>query len=381
MLLSAALIVRNEAENLARCLPPLASFADDIVVVDTGSDDETRAVARSAGARVFEFQWSDDYAAARNEALRHCRGEWVLSVDADEIYRPCPREELSSILGSPSTVAGSTWFRIRDGFTPYRRVRLFRNHPLIRFAGIIHENVLAGLDRYRERYGGDAGDSPLFADHVGYDGDQREKNLRNLPILLRCAEQEPGKVIVWCHLANVYASLGEAEKADGAWRRAVAVTGRCNGRPSLYDSVAYLGLIEWQLSRDEDAQPLVSEARDLFPGNLHLLWYEGRLLMRQGSYREATARFEELLAARRREDFLERYGNPADDWDHWFGYDERLFHVLSFESLATCHFRLGRYAESLRFLDLAARREPARGIELRKCLCRNLLQVAGAGTR
>src|SRR5438132_14215088 len=78
------MIVKNEEANLAECLSPVRSLVDEIVVVDTGSTDRTREVAAAWGARIFEFPWCDDFSAARNECLRHARGDWVLSLDADD---------------------------------------------------------------------------------------------------------------------------------------------------------------------------------------------------------------------------------------------------------------------------------------------------------
>src|SRR5579864_7403545 len=82
------MIVRDEEAVLADCLASARDAVDDIVVVDTGSMDATRRIATDAGARVFDFAWCNDFAAARNEALRHARGDWVLVLDADERLAP-----------------------------------------------------------------------------------------------------------------------------------------------------------------------------------------------------------------------------------------------------------------------------------------------------
>ena len=81
---SLCMIVRNEEENLPACLASAADLVDEVVVVDTGSRDRTREVAAGFGARVYEFPWVDDFAAARNESLRHATGDWVFWLDADD---------------------------------------------------------------------------------------------------------------------------------------------------------------------------------------------------------------------------------------------------------------------------------------------------------
>jgi hypothetical protein len=87
--LTITLIVRNEEQTLGRCLDSVRGLADEIVVVDTGSTDATRQIATERRARVVEFPWCDDFAAARNESLRQATGRWVLWLDADE-YCPFP---------------------------------------------------------------------------------------------------------------------------------------------------------------------------------------------------------------------------------------------------------------------------------------------------
>src|SRR4051794_16492566 len=84
-LAAACLIVRDEADRLSACLNALRGLADEIVVLDTGSTDDTVATARRLGATVIEGEWHDDFAAARNVALDHCSAEWIVHVDADEI--------------------------------------------------------------------------------------------------------------------------------------------------------------------------------------------------------------------------------------------------------------------------------------------------------
>ncbi|MEK7296417.1 MAG: glycosyltransferase, partial [Planctomycetota bacterium] len=72
--LSACLIVKNEESVLPRCLESIRTFVDEIIIVDTGSNDHTIEIAHSYGARVYHFSWIDDFSAARNESLRHARG-------------------------------------------------------------------------------------------------------------------------------------------------------------------------------------------------------------------------------------------------------------------------------------------------------------------
>src|SRR6185369_15137649 len=97
-------IVKDETARLAACLESVSGTVDEIVIVDTGSTDDTVELARARGARVVSWAWRDDFAAARNESLRHARGDWVLVLDADERLA----------LGAP-TVRGSVAATGADG--------------------------------------------------------------------------------------------------------------------------------------------------------------------------------------------------------------------------------------------------------------------------
>ena len=77
---SLCLIVKNEEAHLPACLRSAADLVDEIVVVDTGSTDRTREVAAELGAKVYDYPWSDDFAAARNESLRHAGGNWIFWI-------------------------------------------------------------------------------------------------------------------------------------------------------------------------------------------------------------------------------------------------------------------------------------------------------------
>jgi Glycosyl transferase family 2 len=88
----------NEASNLAESLGRVFALVDEAVVVDTGSVDSTEEVARGLGARVYTFDWSDDFAAARNESLRHARGDWIIWFDADDRIDSVNYERLRALL-------------------------------------------------------------------------------------------------------------------------------------------------------------------------------------------------------------------------------------------------------------------------------------------
>src|SRR5712691_4689916 len=100
MSVSLCLMVRNEEANLAACLQSAADLVDETIIVDTGSTDGTRELAAKLGARVFEFPWCDDFAAARNECIRRATGDFIFWMDADERIDEVNREKLRALFKS-----------------------------------------------------------------------------------------------------------------------------------------------------------------------------------------------------------------------------------------------------------------------------------------
>lgn len=149
--ISLCMIVRNEAVNLPGCLASVADLMDEVVILDTGSTDDTTAIAAEAGARIYSHVWQDDFAAARNAALAKVTQDWVLVLDADETLTPAGRQLIQSLRQS-SIIQGHdlnrllviTLLRHEIGAkqSPYTQVsRLFRHHPALQFTRPYHETI------------------------------------------------------------------------------------------------------------------------------------------------------------------------------------------------------------------------------------------------
>ncbi len=345
-LLSAAIIAKNEESFLGECLASLKGVAEEVVVVDTGSTDRTREIAIAGGARVYDDSWTADFSAARNRALEFCTGEWILYIDADERVRPESVSNLRTELSLPSFAGYRVLLHPMRRHTPYWSLRLFRNDPSIRFKGVIHESTWPGLLEYCATRGARVGASQMVIDHEGYEANLDAKNARNLPLLLKSLEQEPERIYCWCHLANIYTAMKKQDLAERAWRKALAVV-RKRGRQSPEDIMPYLGLIERGITLGSEVSGLFTEARSLFPSSVQLQWLEGSILMRREEYKQAIPVYESLIARGR-----------AEDFDHQAAYDLRLFGVFAYDAIACCHLRLGNYAESRHYYELAAQEEP-----------------------
>jgi glycosyltransferase involved in cell wall biosynthesis len=179
------LIARNEARCLARCLDSAAPFVDEMLVVDTGSTDDTREIALACGARVAEIAWRNDFSAARNFSLAQTGAEWRLVLDADEWIQgggECLRQVRD---GDGQSYVGQV--RILEAFEGGAAVRL---PPLwisrllprgVEFEGRIHEQVVHRLAVRR---------LPLTIGHDGYQRARLEGKADRNERLLRMALRE-----------------------------------------------------------------------------------------------------------------------------------------------------------------------------------------------
>jgi GT2 family glycosyltransferase len=215
-LLSACLIVKDEQELLAECLASLHGAVDEVVVYDTGSSDETVAVATAMGATVVEGYWDDDFGRARNAALEACRGTWILQVDADERLTTDPLD-LRALLRS-SAMVDALVVRIEneraDGGVGvvHRALRLFRSRRG-RWRGRLHEQVVArdGQPPLRE------GSAPVTLRHLGYRrdlADQREKARRNHAIAtVELLDGEGDRATLLLNVARSASLIGNDDQA------------------------------------------------------------------------------------------------------------------------------------------------------------------------
>jgi GT2 family glycosyltransferase/FMN phosphatase YigB (HAD superfamily)/tetratricopeptide (TPR) repeat protein len=196
--LSVCLIVKNEEKFLGQCLASVRGLAAQIIVVDTGSSDRTVEIAKEHGAEVHHLAWADDFAAARNAALEHATGDWVLSLDADEEliaeHRQTILQEMRAdgVMGYRLPILNKGREQEGRSFVP----RLFRNAPGLFYVGRVHEQVFSSIEVRCRQWGlqQKLGGSVIF--HHGYTKevmDSRDKIARNLRLLERAIEEMPGE--------------------------------------------------------------------------------------------------------------------------------------------------------------------------------------------
>jgi tetratricopeptide (TPR) repeat protein len=295
---SLCMIVRNEEQNLGRCLDSVRDLVGELVVVDTGSTDRTREVAAARGARVVSFAWCDDFAAARNAGVDHATGDWVFWLDADEYLDAANRGRLAALLGGlrdenaaylmrqlsrPSDALGAV--------TAVDQVRLFRNRPDIRWEYRIHEQILLAVRRARA----DLRPTDVVIEHFGYqDPAVRQGKLeRNLRLLELAHRERPEDPILAFNLAWALYKTGRPGEA-------LPLLELCRDRlppevsivPKVY---RLLGQLHQQAGRREQALVAFRTGRALFPEDVELLLHEGLLLRQLRDHAGAEACLRRIL--------------------------------------------------------------------------------------
>ena len=218
------MIVKNEEANLPACLAGAADLVDQIVVVDTGSSDGTRDAAARFGAHIVDFPWIDDFAAARNEALRHATADWIFWLDADDRIDEPNQQRLRRLFASLADDNAGYLMKCVNASTNdagpasvLEQVRLFRRHPEVRWQYRVHEQIIPAITRL----GGVQRTTEVAIQHVGYEdpGRRRHKLRRDLRLLQLDTVEHPNDPLPLFHLGWTWQLLGNAAQALGALSR------------------------------------------------------------------------------------------------------------------------------------------------------------------
>ena len=249
-MLSLSMIVRDEAERLEACLRSVQGFVDEMVVVDTGSQDDTVAIAEGLGATVHRIDWPGDFAPARNQALQWVSGDWVLVLDADERLRAEAREPLQRLMAEPDLLLINLLRQELGALqSPYSNVsRLFRRHPAIHWSRAYHslvdDSVAALLQSEPHWRIADCGEPALL--HDGYRpellaaGDKARRLRQAMEAELQQRPNDP----------YACAKLGSLEVAEGQPERGIALLRRglehcpAAAHPERYELLLHLALAE-----------------------------------------------------------------------------------------------------------------------------------------
>lgn len=352
-LLSLCMIVKDEADNLPRCLESVKGIVDEIVIVDTGSTDETPQIAERYGAKVIRFEWTGSFSDARNESLKHATGEWILWLDADEALAD-NKEQLRQILERSTEHDGFILPMVsfvgnrshREGHV-HPAFRLFRNLKGVRFERNLHEQIAASILKVKP----DAkfGVLPVWIEHFGYLAPlvrRKQKVARNLELAKKDLRANPFDPFAWYNLGREYLRLQHWERAFYCFRRSLLHIGdtftpyllRC-----LCDAVHCL----MQLNRPQQALAFLREMQQLPVTTPDFWMLEGQVRFALNDWSGALQAFQRALQFRQQLPTNFDWAEGATSYGAWYW-------------MGLCCQKMGQLGEALQCYGTALQQALAR---------------------
>ncbi|NTV51387.1 MAG: glycosyltransferase [Candidatus Firestonebacteria bacterium] len=300
--ISLCMIVRNEAANIRACLHSVRAAVDEIIVVDTGSEDATPTLAARAGARVYSFPWSHDFSAARNESLRYATGDYLLWLDADDRMDEAEVRKLIHLKSQLPREKDRAYYWVvkseseGDGDIEFSQLRLFPNILNARFEWPIHEQLyrnlkIAGVNLITTdiavRHTGNARTEDVF-----------RKSERNLDIIERALVKDPDDPILHFQAARTLANLrryGEALERLERVRNHTEI--RHHERQIFLEAGILSGRYLGEMGRTWEAEDVFRELDAQIPNDPLVSFYLGENLVKNEKYDEAVDVLKNALDA------------------------------------------------------------------------------------
>ena len=321
--LTVSMIVKDAQAFLPACLQSVQTLSPEIVIADTGSMDSSIAIAREFGARVIQIPWNNDFAEARNRALAEARGEWILSLDADEQLDPTAAASIPALLGNRAASGFQVTIRnyvnspneriwdqppkVNDSllasaaafpaFIEHENVRLFRRSPEIYFLGRVHESVGPRIREIR----GSLARANFAIHHFGFAVDEATKARKNH--LYREMGRQKLQEFPQDWQAHFELGLLELEQYKNLMEARTLFSRACELNPSAGVAWFFLGLTIFRMGYFEDALNFLRQADQAGHKTALVAETRGDAHYNLGAYEEARTSYE---AALKRQD-----GSPA----------------------------------------------------------------------
>ncbi len=310
--ISACVITKNEENNILRWLDCVKKIADEIIVVDTGSEDRTVELARKEGAATYYFEWCNDFSAAKNCALSKATGDWIIFLDADEYFvEPTKVRPLlerihgnRKIIGVSSPLYNIDTDRNDEVNTTAVQNRIFRNDRHLRYEGRIHEDII-----YRGKRNVCFAMSELTIYHTGYSYHlTRAKNLRNLELLQadirKSGGEEPRH---YSYLSVTYFNLQQYDKAIHYAK--LAVQSRGQDAESTFVKQYWIWIKSERLRNAPSTvlQGIIDAALADLPDCPDFLWEDAKLALQRRDFISAEQKLLRILEKAKDKNFMRRY--------------------------------------------------------------------------
>ncbi len=336
------MIVKNEEDNITQCLSSVRDVADEIVVVDTGSCDNTLTIAQSFGAKVFSCPWEDNFSLPRNVSLEQAQGEWILMLDADEHLDQESRTGVRELTRHHDVLGYRVLIQLHPDWTEMRSVRLFRNIPEMRFAGVYHEELQVTEDM-RQKFA----DAGIRIIHKPFSTeDFNRKYERNVTMLKKHISRYPKSIYQMLDLTRIYLetnALLEAEKLLSRVYQLINEEGLLERRYKFYLINYYMYKLKYLSKNNTDSKTMLSLCEDalLVSPLCPLFMFEAaQLLYKLKSYEQAMDYFHRCLAFRNELNFDRSIMFPRD-----------MMGSKALSGIGYCYFRMHQYERANQFFQ------------------------------
>jgi glycosyltransferase involved in cell wall biosynthesis len=292
------MIVKNEERNIEKALAWSKNAVYEQIVADTGSTDRTIELSERMGAKVFHFEWINDFSAARNFSIEQATGDWILIIDADEYFPEGDAEKLikhiEQVESEPDAKENCIAFscpilNIDDSGKPMSmvsNVRVFRNIPSIRYTGRIHEQHYIDASKVRRM-------SDIRLIHTGYSETARKdagKLERNVGLLRAELAANPEDINIKAFLADsLKQSTDDTDIAEAAklFAEVLESGGLANHRLRIKAYVFFLNKFVNDPDKQTECEEICRSALEEFPKSLDFEYFLASIMNYKGEYRAA----------------------------------------------------------------------------------------------
>lgn len=295
--LSVCMIVKNEAKSIGRCLESIVDIANEIIVVDTGSIDNTKEIAKKYGAKIYDFEWIDDFSKARNYSIDKATGDWILILDGDDEFEKQDADKLLDIVNNSDEgdiFIFNTICYLGDAPGNEKimnvNIRLFKNKSQFRYQGRIHEGIRPQNKDVITKF------SDIRIYHYGYintfvkDQNKRERNMRILKMEL---EENPDNPYWLFCIGNEYFALNELDKALDYFLSSYE---KCNIQDIYAPKVLIrIIMIYDALGKPNEALKYIDEALSNYPQYTDVEFLRGGIYHKLGHITKAIRSFQRCI--------------------------------------------------------------------------------------
>lgn len=299
--ISVCMIAKNEEQHIEECLKRLKPYHCEIVLADTGSTDHTVEIAAKYTDKIYHFDWTDDFSAARNYALARAGSDWILSIDCDEYLESIDTDALLKLIEQHSYDAGQVLIRNRftqNGQASIENIRVSRffNRNYFHFEGAIHEQIERKTGNLPKK----TFTAPITILHVGYDGSEEEmrvKSLRNISLLKKELEAAGPDAYLYYQLGQSCMRLNDYEKAY-EWFSLGLSMDVDPAQGYIQNMVESYGYCLLDLKRYEEALKLTG-IYDIFAIRADFIFLMGLIYMNNARFAEAIEEFKKAASMER----------------------------------------------------------------------------------